>query len=658
MDLLERKIQQSIGNPKFQFKRYSQNQIDEWNARLRSAFNSDGIQVRNYNEEEQEFVHNELQLCKLDFKYWAERYCTISSDQGRLEKLTLRTSQQKMLDIWARLEESNAPLPIGKIAVIVAKARRVGATVLAEAAVAHGCMLRSQAAGLIASDIPQSSLKLFQIQDRIYKNLPPWMKPQMTGKVKSEHYIFDKLDSDIQVGHGSQKNPMGQGVRLDFIHLTEVSTWMDVAVQQIDEDILPAFISSHVPSSLWVMESTGRVRLDSDMGQWFKTEFYKAKRGEGRFRSVFLSWYDAPEMHSEDSTGIELKESTKLVAERIKLATGFECSKNQLVWYQRTREHYESKGDLSSFISEYPTDADECFTFGQPSAWKIEIIDTIRNAARPPAEAYDMDFRRRKMIPLDSWDDDPKNRVLIFEKKKKGFNYVIGCDAAYGVEGQDSASVQVNRVGDIHSPDKLVAEFWGICQPDELAAVIWCLGHYFFDDVRELPALVAVEINGPGLTTQTELIKWGYSNLYRWRLENRVGGGITERYGWQTTQGTRPLLTKSGVEAIKKGELIICSPFFADEMKTFINYGWKRRSGVDGWEYFAHAPGATDDRIFAGFIAFYVSHDYDHVDIADERRRLRDLETAKKTKKLKNYQEIDIAIEEMEEGFDESQEWL
>jgi hypothetical protein len=91
-------------------------------------------------------------------------------------------------------------------------------------------------------------------------------------------------------------------------------------------------------------------------------------------------------------------------------------------------------------------------------------------------------------------------------------------------------------------------------------------------------------------------------------------------------------------------------------MKTFVNYGWRRRSGVDGFEYFAHAPGATDDRIFAGFIAFYVSHDYDHIDVADERRRAADLRNANKNKSIRSYQEIDIAIDELMEDFDTSHE--
>ena len=670
---IQSQLAKKLNKRKFSFNRYSPDDVEDWNHRLASAYDEEGNQKRYLTDEEQMFVLNELTISKYDFEYWSSRYCWVSGDDGRLTKLAPRVSQRKLLSKWAECEETLVPQAgVHKVPLIVAKARRVGATVLSEAAIAHGCMLRGQTNGLIASDVPEGSLELFKIQDRIYKYLPVWMKPHMQGRVKSEHMMFDKLDSSIQIGHGSQKNPLGQGIRLDFIHLTEAATWLQTAIQQIDEDILPAFFSSHVPTSLWVIESTGKVTLNSDQGRWFKSEYYNAKSGGSQFKSIFLSWYDAPEMHHQQSDGVEFVETTKAVAERIKRETGYECTKEQLTWYQNTRRHYELKGDLSSFLREFPSTDDECFQYNMPCAWPIEVIDKIRNQVPPILSIFDVDFRRKKLLgemrPVPwvtksgdaglVWDGDPRNRVILYEEPKNGFTYVAGGDAAYGIEGKDSASVQINRVGSRFAPDKLVAEFWGICSPDDLAVACWILGHIYTDRETGQPALMAIETNGPGLTTQTELNKMGYPNFYTFRVENRIGGGWTKTMGWQTTPSTRPLLTKKGVKAITEGNLIITSPFFIEDMKGFVNYGWKTKSGVDGYEYFAHSPDTHDDRLMAGFIAYYVSHDYDRQDVADERRKYFDTLTARQTKQPRNHQALDTAYDELIEGFEESQDWL
>lgn len=595
-------------------------------------------------DEESAYIFNEINLCKWDFEYWARRYCTVSSAEGRLVRLNLLPSQKKLLARMAELEEATYPQREGKFALIIAKARRVGATVLAEAAMAHNIMLRSQAKGLVASCEPENSLELFKVLNRIYTHLPKWMQPAMTGKVKGEHFSFDHpMDSDITVGHGRQLNPMGQGVRLDCVHLTEMSTWLKVGTEQVDADILPAFRSSNVPTSFFMIESTGESAMDAD-AEWFMEQYLMAKRNKGDFRSIFLSWFDRPDMCSLNPEGVTFSETTLAAAARIKRDTGHECTKDQLAWYQLTREQYEEKGNLGTFLREYPSSDDECFQYSLDCAWPIEVIDKVRNECPPIQAIYDVDFRRRKLKGKHdpkTWDQDPNNRVLMFEGPEDGFTYTIGVDVAYGEGGKDSAAVCVTRVGTLKTSDKQVAEFWGSCAPDELASVCWILGHIYTDKETGVPALMAVETNGPGLVTQTELIKLHYPNLYVWRYENRTTGGMSTTYGWRTTPGSRPILTKKLVQIIKDGTMQVSSPYTVEEMKGFVNYGWKSRGGVDGYEYFAHSPTTHDDRLFALAIAYYCSHDYDNMNIADERRKYYESKIAAKSPAAKLHKNFD-----------------
>lgn len=612
--------------PNFKFRERSIGEVDEWNARLKLAFDAEGNQIRDYSEEEAEYILSELNLSKWDFLYWANRYCIISAAETSLVRLNLVPSQQKMLNRMGELEEATYPQAMGKFALIVAKARRVGATVLAQAAVAHNVMLRSQAKGLVASNEPSNSLELFKILSRIHQNLPPWMRPKMTGRVKGEHFYFEPpLDSDITIGHGAQKTPMGQGVRLDAIHLSEMSTWMGVGTEQVDADMLPAFNSSRAPSTFVIIESTGESAMDTD-GKYFRVQYEMAKQNKGDFRHLFLSWYDRPDLHTRNAQGITFSDLTLAAATRIQRDTGFELSREQMAFYQVTREQYEEKGKLTTFLREFPSSDDECFLYAETCAWSAEVLDRVRNDLPEIRHIYDVDAQRRKLVGEQdpkNWDNDPNNRIFIFEPPRFGFTYSVGVDASHGEEGHDYAAIQVVRVGSKFAKDMQVAEFCGYCSPDDLAGVAWILGHYYFDKENGLPALMAVEKDGPGLVTLTELMKMGYTNLYKERYEDKVGFGQKDKYGWKTTGITRPLITKKIVDSIRKDEIMISSAFFLEEMKHFINHGFKvRGGGVDGHVYYAHAQGEHDDKILALSIAFHVAHQYDQLLAADERRKL------------------------------------
>lgn len=659
---MEVDLQKVLGNPAFHLTRYRPDQVDHWNERLGRKFSAEGEQTSSFDEEETAFVLNELTLSKWDALYWMERYCWIASDSAHLERLSLRNSQRKLFNRIAEIENEERPLPRGKVGLVIAKARRVGATILSQALMAHGAMLRGQTKALIAADIPEKSLELFQIQDRIYKHLPLWMRPHLAGRVKSAQLYFDKLDSEIIVGHGAQKNPMGQGIRLDFVHLTEASTWLQVGIAQVDEDIYPAFDSSKAPTTAFIIESTGRSGLDGT-GLWFEEQYKLAKEGQSNFGSVFLSWYDAPEVWARNADGLEWTTTTLGVKDRIKRDTGYELSKEQMAWYQITRKQYEAKQELSTFLREFPSTDFEAFAYGLPCAWPIEVIDKTAIATQEPLVVFDVDVRHKRLLngrPSTDWDRDPNCRVLIWEKCLPGFTYVVGVDASYGAtdngKSLDSASIFVNRVGNRFARDKQVAEFWGKIPPDELAAVCWCLGHAYTDRETELPAMMAIECNpgSPGMMTQTELLKMNYPHFYTWRKENSTTGGWTTQLGWYTTGSTRPLLTKTGVKAIMDNEWQINSSYFVDEMRTFVNYGPKIRRGVDEVEYFAHAPGKHDDRIFAGFIARYVSHDYDRQNIADERRKYYEgkLAASAPPDRSNQYQCSDLTSDEAFEEFE------
>jgi hypothetical protein len=144
------------------------------------------------------------------------------------------------------------------------------------------------------------------------------------------------------------------------------------------------------------------------------------------------------------------------------------------------------------------------------------------------------------------------------------------------------------------------------------------IGGVYKDKLEGTPAMIVIESNpgSPGIVPQEDLIKRNYPNLYTWKSPGKISGTWTTQVGWKTTPSTRPLLTEAGVKGIRDKQLLINSPFFVDEMLTYVDTGVGK-----GKRHFEHAPGYHDDRIMALFIAYYIAHENDTLAMAEERRR-------------------------------------
>ena len=602
-------------------REYSFGEVEDFRFRMKDIeWNENREPSRELSLEESAYVANETILSKIDFVYWCTRYAKILTVEKRLETLIPWPSQKYLLDIIAKEELRQMDAPSIKVLVALLKSRQIGGTALCEAIIAHMVFLNSTTQGVIASDHPDNTLKLFQTLVRIYDNLPTWMKPHMDGKVKGNHLHLDKLDSDVIAGSGNQKTTLGQGMTIDVGHLTEVSTWIPEMCHAIDGDILPAFNSSRKHHSLIILESTGA----GGDGNWFHDHFQAARRNETTFKAAFIAWYLRPSWRL-NAEGIEFREETLAMQRRVKREVGVDLDREQLAWYQITRRDLEAKGDLELFYQEYPSTIEEAFQTGYRSVFPLELISKVRDKCRKPMAVFEVNLTTSKLrkIELEGWtkSDDLKkwdNVLIMWETPKAGCLYVVGVDGAYGIQGGDNSAVEVLRVGNKNWGDEQVAEWCGNLSSYELAKVAKIMGEIYRDKTLGLEALMACEVNpgSPTLMTQIELQRMGYLNFYTWQRPLKMSGGYSQEYGFWTTPSTRHLLTELVEEYIKKGHLEINSPPFTEEMRSFVNTGAHL-----GKKHIEHAPGKHDDRIMALSIALYVAHEQDMQNLAEERRK-------------------------------------
>lgn len=634
---LER-LEKSFGTA---IRRYTMDQVKDYEFTMRDiAWDASGVPSRTLTPEESVFVFSNRLLAKIDFEYFLTRFCKVLTDEKRLETIIPWPSQRKVLDALSSEEERQSDAPSCKIPIVLLKSRQVGGTVIGEALAAHLVLLNANTQGLVASDHPDNSLKLYQILTRMYDALPGWLRPSIEGRVKGTHLHFPALDSDVIVGAGNQKTTLGQGMNIDIAHLTELSTWEFPGY--IDEDLLPAFNSSRKHHSVILMESTGA----GAKGNWFHDHFQAAWRKETSFNAIFAAWFLRPNNRLV-SEGVEFRPATLGMAERVKRESSIELDREQLAFYQITRRDFEAKDKLDVFFQEYPSTVEEAFQTGLRSVFPIDVRARVRDNVKTPIGVFEVVLESKKLrkVELSSWLKDESgtkydNTLVMWELPRRGSMYICAVDASYGV-GKDNAAIEILRVGTTRSKDEQVAEWCGDINNLDLAKVAWVLGHIYRDIEMDLPAIMAVECNlgSPGTVTQVELQRMGYPNFYIGRRATKTDGDFERDYGWWTTAKTRPLITDAFKTYVLRNDIQINSSKLVEEMNSFVDN--PRKDGMFR-HHLAAAPGYHDDRIMAFAIALYIAHELDIMNIADERRRRVDAQDSAKRNPVKIKQIADI----------------
>jgi hypothetical protein len=373
-------------------------------ARLADAVDADGQPLRPLLPAERAFIRNETLLAKIDFAYWAERYCHIRSDKGLQRLYPLWEPQQIVIRKIAalQLERQRSGHPDG-ILINCLKARQEGISSLAQALIAHRVTTQTHINALIASDVPDNSGSegLFGKFELIVEHLPWWLRPSTRFHTKNSGWSFDNgswmtVESGKSMKGGLQdeggvKGQLGRSKTFTVAHLSELSTWERLA--QVDESLMPAIPRS--PRVLVCKESTAKGRHNDHHKDW-----EACVRGRSRFTPIFLPWFalsryalpPPPDWIPLDTT---LAHGKKAEIEGPKwLGRPVTLTRNQLYWYEQTRAEYEEKGLLAKLLEEYASDPEEAFQFSGRSIFTLDQLQFLERLVRPPIDVLDINPAR------------------------------------------------------------------------------------------------------------------------------------------------------------------------------------------------------------------------------------------------------------------------
>lgn len=606
----------------FRLERHSIASVEQANHVLDSIYDPEsGSTTRPLKASEIRWIRNERAMCRADYTYWSTHYAYIKNWTSEIVRFKPNIAQQIVLDIHAEMEEQGREILIQAL-----KARQLGITTDSELKVAHRVQFYPGVNAIVGSSDPDKSLEMSGKMELCWEYQPWWLVPERTKYKAGTLVEFGGQNSGVSIQHGTQVSGIGRGGTPTVVHLSELCDFSDPKAL-VDASLLPAMHSS--PSLFAVFESTAIGIRNWWHNTWLLNKAHWADGG-ARMRPMFLPWFVGTDLYP---TITDIKTKFKPIADkwtparitqnhaerarnyvrsnpllRKYLGAQWEMPREQMWWWEVTREEYRRKDELANFHMEYPADDVECFQSTNISVFDTELVAQYREAAsRQPVEVYGirgddipqrleadtrdvdqtkkpiridyhapMGIRKRwELVPLKFAgysETEPMGKLFIWEHPQPGEEYGIGVDTGEGI-GLDQSVIEVIRKGTLQRNEGQVAEFvssyinahdlWPIC----LALASYYSTPISTDELRT--PMVVIECMGNGETVQHEMRKRGWSHFFRWvRYDaRRINKSAAYKIGAYMSHWFRAMVMDTLVKYLRDGWCDINSPWFVQEMQ-------------------------------------------------------------------------------------------
>lgn len=502
------------------------------------------------------------------YKY-ITRYMKIQTKDRGLQPLVPNDAQEKLYALFKEKYNNGEPFR-----VIILKARQLGISTMTEAIISGLTMLHHDKNALIVGHTPESTAKIFSMAKLYHDTLPeplqPMVKYSNSKTLTFENPTHDQnelrnnpgLRSSIKVALAGSSG-IGRGSTYNYMHLSELAFWQEHEGLSI-EDQMTGLLQTMPNSgrSVLVVEST------ANGFNYFKKLWDKAVAGENGFIPLFIPWFEMKEYRRP-------YRGEQLTPEEREVKAQFNLDFQQIMWRRYAIETL-CGGSVEMFHQEYPSYPEEAFlTSGNP-VFNMDLVYSRLQKVTDPIKVGNFDQGR--LIP------DHNGSVRIWKEPEPGHVYAIGADTAG--EGSDFFRAYVMDKADMHQVAALSM------QTDEgfFEKQLMQLGYYYNT------AMLGVEVNFSSYTTM-KLQEDGYRNQYVREVEDTFLNKTVKRYGFRTTQVTRPIIISMLVDYLKDYSNQIEDPDLLKEMLTFIRNDKGRAEA---------ASGEHDDCVMAMAITVYI----------------------------------------------------
>ena len=522
-----------------------------------------------------------LEISK-DFYRYAKGNLYIKDKNAQIVKFEPNIAQRALIDRVLYLLETGQP-----IRIMVLKARQMGLSTAIEALIYWYTTTHRNTTSAIIAHEDAASRNLYNMFKRYYDNSNLLFKPNRKYDTRSD-LTFGLQDKDgNEVGLNSviktataKNTGAGRSDTIQLVHGSEVAFWEN------GEELVGSLMQT-VPlrkNTMIFLESTANGR-----GNFFARLWNKSVKGDSNFEVFFFPWWiqDEYELDGDeiDEFTPDEKDLIEIMREGIQIGNEhYKVPEDKIQAKIRFRRYKEREFVASPelLLQEYPATPHEAFIASGSTVFNIKALSHMEKLVRdvPTYTIHDNDSREPYVV------EDKHAKLKIWDMPEAGEEYVIGADAAEGLEGGDFSVADVIRVKDM----KTVARFRSqLIDPDQFAHVLDKLGRFYNW------ALIGPEVNNHGLAVIQRLRDLFYSNLYK-----REGGldevfeTPTSKFGWKTTTITKPLAIDYLAEAIREGLVKDEDIVFIEEAFSYVRDEKGRTNAEEG---------THDDTIMAKAIA-------------------------------------------------------
>lgn len=537
---------------------------------------------------------------KYDFEFWAIMYVLIKpKDGGDNIPFYLYKPQRKLLQVLESMRISGKP-----IRVILLKARQWGGSTLVQIYMAWIQLVHKKNwNSTICAHVKTSSQNIHGMYARFIEKYPAWLL-NSTEQIKFRPYMRSQSTSIIsetqcKVIIGSSQSPESvRGEDASMAHCSEVAFY-EKTENNTPEQLIRSVCGgiSTAPYTVIVYESTA-----NGTGDYFHTEWLRAKKGESDKIPVFVSWFEI-EIYS---TPVD---NYKSLIDSFNDYDWWLWNKGatleSIAWYKNKRKEYRDHSDMKA---EYPSDDVEAFKHSGETVfdpYKVAELEKGCMTAEFIGELSGNATKGGGSLKNIRFNSDVTGRLKVWEMPDPApvsNRYLIIVD----VGGRSSkADYSVITVMD---------RYWLMCAGKVVVVAQW-RGHIDHDLLAWKAAQIATFYNKSLLiiesnTYETEKtdgehteyildqISKEYDNLYARTPSDKIKEGIPAKWGFHTNVSTKTLIVDSMVETVRELDYIERDLDACHELNVFE----KKKNGS-----FGAREGHHDDIAVTRFIGIYVS---------------------------------------------------
>lgn len=417
---------------------------------------------------------------------------------------------------------------INDIALLVLKGRQQGFTTVVTAYQLARSLLNRNFQGFTLADTSDNSEAIFQNKAKFpYTQLPEILKP--TEKFNNrKQLLFSKLNSSWAVDTATKD--VGRSRTVNFFHGSECAFWTD-GIAFIQSSLGEAFTANCIK----IYESTANGYND-----------YEKMWESGAYINCFFEWwrtkeyrFDFPDEESHASFVDSIATKRGWIWDRLRwLKNEKGLDDGQLYWYWSKYEKYLDKDLIKQ---EYPCTPHEAFLLSGKNVFDTEVILAwLARLPKPIKRGYfTYNYDGLKITDI-KWVNDKDGYIKIYQAPNTPAitEYCIGGDTAG--EGSDFFTGHVLDAKTGVQVAHLKHQF----DADQYTRQMYCLGMYYKE------ALIGIEANFDSYPIR-ELQRLGYPKQYARVTQDTYTQKTEKRFGFKTTQLTRPTIISRLVEIVR-----------------------------------------------------------------------------------------------------------